>query len=71
MKNTQIIDVLSGVVSQVLSAKDGLIKMVTPEKTPYEKRKEYLALTSEDIKQMALKDPKKTIEMIVRHQGSK
>lgn len=66
MKNTVFTDVIKGIVSVMDEADAGLKKYATPEKTPYEKRKEWNEKTLAEIRAMP---PKEAIKGLMRHRS--
>lgn len=66
MKNTVFTDVIKGVVSAMDAADVGLKKYATPEKTPYEVRKEWNQKTVADIRAMP---PKEAISQLMKHRS--
>lgn len=65
-KNTVFTDVIKGVVSAMDLADAGLKKYATPEKTPYEKRKEWQSKTVADIRAMP---PEEAIKQLMKHRS--
>lgn len=69
MKNTVFADVIKGVVGAMDAADAGLKKYATPEKTQYEKKKEWDSKTVADIRMDAQRDPKGTISQLMKHRS--
>lgn len=69
MKNAQLTDAINGAVKQLGLVLDGAFKAVTPEKTAYEKKKEYDSRTTQDWMERAKADPEGTIAELAKHRS--